>query len=500
MIFNIKVDDKYVCHIGLLSKLLMIDHVMISQSLTTTLIKKYVIDSNEYKEYYRKLDHLLNQSILKDAKLSENLAKMFNYHVKTQRKKIEDGVDIIIKNTNSFEETEQKFFEILDTFPMDKKPRFSNYLKDRKETRSILAYTYSTTFKRNPLVEELNFHVNNNIRMNIPLLGWLCILYTCDESQKKGLSLFPSINIEIASPEERGKKTALLLCGYVRDFSRVEKSHIKYLLSESDNIDIFIHTWDDLGNKNKNSDNYGVIWLDNNSGATDIDKLLEFYKPKKYLMENNYSMLESFSLVGKIEPIFLYYGQAKDDASKYIKSQLYSINRCCQLMEEYEEERGIKYDNVIKLRLDFLLEKFNLQEIQEDCNLDIIYFPSPLSSKHGHPCGGGGCTLCDKEKLKKSHDAHVNDFCDLWFYGKRDLLVKTCQMYHTCEDIMRRNHENNVNLYKSCLCDVKLPFVYLHRSNDIEKKIVCFYPERILREHLVNEICCSSDNICGEIK
>lgn len=500
MVLNIKVDDKYVCHIGLLAKLLMIDHVMVSQSLASTLVKKYVVESNEYKDYYSNMNRLIKKSISKDIKLADSLSDIFLHHVKTTRKKAEDGIDVVIKNTTSFEETEKKFYEALDSITMEKKPRFSNYLGDRKETRSILSYTFAITFKRNPLVEELNFHVNNNIRMNISLLTWLCILYTCDESQKKGLSLFPTVSIEESVPEKRGTKTAVLLCGYVRCFSRVSQSHLNHLTKHSENVDFFIHTWNELGKKAKNGVDYGRIWLDNKSGNTNIDELINFYKPKKHLMEDNYSLLSQFSLVGKIEPIFLYYGQAKDDASRYINSQLYSIHRCCQLMEEYEAEMGFKYDNVVKLRFDVLLEKFDFQRICEDCNLDIIYFPSPSASKHGHPYGGGGCTLCDKERLQKSHDVHTNDFCDLWFYGKRDLAVKACQIYTAAEDILRRYHNQNMKLIESCLRDVKMPFIYLHKSEDIEKKIVCFYPERILREHLVNEICCSSDNICGEIK
>jgi hypothetical protein len=294
-------------------------------------------------------------------------------------------------------------------------------------------------------------------------------------------------------------RTALLLCGYVRFFPRVMKSHLEKIMSIP-NLDIFFHTWDEIGYKNRKCGDFGKVWLDNKSPATDIEELVKFYKPKKYLMENNYKLLESFSLLPKLTPIFLYSGQAKDDASKYIKSQLYSIHKTCQLMEYYENETGIVYDNVIKLRFDYLLEKFDFEAIKNDCVDDILYFPSPSSSKHGHPGGGGGCLLCDKERMKKSHDAHSNDFCDLWFYGKRDLVVKACQSYLTCEEIMQKNHARNLEQMKEVMCDVKGDFVYIHRSDDLEKKMVCFYPERILREHLINEICCSSDKICGEIR
>lgn len=505
MVLNIKVDDKYICHIGVLAKLLMLEHVMISQSLISTLARKYVIDSPEYKDYYQKCDALINTAISRDIKLAENGHNMCLYHVSTQRKKIDDGTDILVRNATTFDDAQQRFFEQVDALNLPGKPKFCGYIRDRKETRSIISYTFALIYKRNPLIEELNFHVNNNIRLNIPLLAWLAILYTCDESQRKGLSLFPTVTIEPIDEQKptevdvTSNRTAVLLSGYVRHFSRNKKTHIEFLLNNP-NIDVFIHTWTDVGYKNRKCEQHGQIWIDNQSPMTNIDELISVYKPKAYLVEENANFLHTASLVGKLDKIFLHYGQAKDDASRYITSQLYTIKKCFSLMEEYEIENDFKYDVVIKMRFDFNIMKFDYPNILKDSLADIIYFPHAHSSSHSHPGGGGGCLKCDAEGMARKHDAHSNDFCDLWYFGKRSLMEKACTIYYHAENIMKSKHADNISRYLDTNHEEISPFVYIKNPSELENIIVCYYPERLLREHLISEICCSSLHICGELK
>ena len=135
------------------------------------------------------------------------------------------------------------------------------------------------------------------------------------------------------------------------------------------------------------------------------------------LVENNEDLLDSFSLSGKISPIFLYSGQAKDDATKYINSQLYSINAAYKLICEYEIEQGFKYDAIIKLRFDYNISHLNFTKIQEEIADDCMYFPHADCNSHKHAGGGGGCISCDK---LLAHDNHTNDLCDIWFYGNRE--------------------------------------------------------------------------------
>jgi hypothetical protein len=169
-------------------------------------------------------------------------------------------------------------------------------------------------------------------------------------------------------------------------------------------------------------------------------------------------------------------------------------------MEEYETQNNFRYTNVIKMRFDFELLKFDYVSIVRDCLEDIIYFPHIHSSEHAHPGGGGGCVKCDKERLARRHDAHSNDFCDLWYYGKRDLMEKACNVYYHAEEIMKKAHEDNCKFYKETVHEEKPPFVYIKDSEYLENKIVCYYPERLLREHLIAEVCCSSLHVCGELQ
>ena len=73
-----------------------------------------------------------------------------------------------------------------------------------------------------------------------------------------------------------------------------------------------------------------------------------------------------------------------------------------------------------------------------------------------------------------------------------------CNLYLYTFDILKKNHNRNIEIIDTLPNLKELPFIYL-KGNVIEKEIVCFYPERMLREHLENYHCKSSRNIKGKI-
>jgi hypothetical protein len=291
----------------------------------------------------------------------------------------------------------------------------------------------------------------------------------------------------------KNKRIAVLFSGYMRDYKYT--SHIPII--NSIYTDVFIHTWADTGFKNMKRHIDNNKWLLDDNKLIDFNLLIRQYCPVKISVENNRGKLNEFSLINKIDPIFLYSGQAKDDASKYINSQLYSLYMAYKLMCDYENEHNFKYDGIIRLRFDLNIVNIDWTGIFEDIDTNNMFFPHAACNNHKHCGGGGGCLSCDKNI---EHDKHTNDICDLWFYGKRDIVAIGCELYLNSLKILEENHEHNLQeLEKSKIYKKHGNFVYISHMIDIEEKFVCFYPERLLREIYKDIPCMSSKHLCGKL-
>jgi len=458
----IKANGKYSRHIALFAYLLQVDvHVAFSGDVLT----------HDLKEYYKRTSLVVRRESNYDLP-SYILENMHIPEVETS----EDSKDLNC-DCDCIADCEDAFFELIKEI-IDL-------------TDDALFESTITHFVKRPVNEaELVFHANNNTRRGITSFMWVCILLTCNETYNmnyrrmflQGLGEVPkSINTRIA----------VIFCGHVRHNKL--STHLPVI--NSPHTDIFVHTWTDHGYKNGKR-LIQKCWLDPNSEAVSEDYIRTKYKPIKMMVEDN--MLEKFSFADKISPIFVYAGQAKDDPSRYINSQLYSIKRAYEMVCDYEKEMGFKYDAVIRFRFDFAIANFDWTGILTDIkNSNTIYFPHGACNAHKHPGGGGGCLDCDKDI---EHERHTNDICDLWFYGHRDVVGRACLMYDNAFDMISEHHLRNIQQMAE---DGKYTehngYVYINSTNDIEHKYVCLYPERILRETLSGIWCKSSKRICGRI-
>lgn len=352
----------------------------------------------------------------------------------------------------------------------------------------MLESTISHIVKRDVNEKELRFHSENNKKLGINAFMWVCILNACAETAT--LAYRDTFLNAFKNMPKCRPRIAVLFSGYLRQNKHVSHAH----LINSPHVDIFVHTWKDKGFKNERR----LIersWLSDKASPISEETIKKQYGPKKMLVEDN--RLDSFSLAGKVSPIFLYSGQAKDDATRYINSQLYSISAAYGLMEQHEEEEGFRYDAIIRMRFDFNITNIDWNGILEDIKRDCVYFPHAGCNGHRHAGGGGGCLSCDGGH---EHKKHTNDICDIWFYGKRDLAARACQIYEIGLDIMIENHEANMKmLYEQKAYSEKDGFVYIASTRDIESRYVCFYPERMLREGLEGTACMSSRRMSGRI-
>ena len=155
---------------------------------------------------------------------------------------------------------------------------------------------------------------------------------------------------------------------------------IKNEIIDKHDIDIFVHTWN-KGNK---------------------DKILEHYKPKKYIIGDNKKILPRQ------------------------KSSLYSYMMVNNLRKEYEIENNIKYDGIILTRFDLIIK---INRRLDTYDMSKIYFPDnfKLSKDLGRDYYINNC--CILEWLIMSNSDNIDNFCK-FYYSYDKYFSKTLKKYN----------------------------------------------------------------------
>jgi hypothetical protein len=269
---------------------------------------------------------------------------------------------------------------------------------------------------------------------------------TASEYTLHGKKLYDAFEKEINLCEEKKLiskrqrtdiRIAILLSGHIR------KNHIIHGLIEnftSYKTDVFIHTWDNLGIKGSEMDLSAINDVQN--VKKEIDK---FPNVVKYEIENNAEYIESINGEDKNVIYFNY-----SSPEKFIKSQLYSINKCWNLLEEHIKDTDAKYDLVIRARFDFKFGEVNIDShlISEINNYDLIFFPNS-DGPHSHPDYASSCQICDKMYhslgMKYPHVfEHPNVVCDIFAYGSVSSMKKYCSLYNHYDKIAKKFEKKNL--------------------------------------------------------
>jgi hypothetical protein len=306
--------------------------------------------------------------------------------------------------------------------------------------------------------------------------------------------------------EKYGVYNRIAVCysGHVRSFEKNYKNLYNFFFKNI-NPDFFIHAWADYGFK-KNSDykDLNTVWFKEDNLSINKENLISLLNPKKIIVENFSSKKDYFEF-SKEKEMFYFLGQAKDNASKYINSQLYSINNSNFLKKIFEDENNFSYDLVIRMRFDLNLHKNvdleNLSDILYNIrkNEKIIYIANPINSHHGHPGGGGGCLKCIEQfsNLSFEKHVHVNDICDVIAISSSSNMDFYSDLYNHSKNIYNDNSVNNFyNIEQLKIEYVKVDNMYFicQFGDAIEKHCFCYYPEKLLRKYLedfilLNESC-----------
>ncbi|ATZ80608.1 hypothetical protein BMW23_0561 [Bodo saltans virus] len=142
-------------------------------------------------------------------------------------------------------------------------------------------------------------------------------------------------------------KIALCLSGLPR-FVEEAYTNIFENLIEPNNADVFLHTW-------------------TNDKSVEM-KIIDLYKPKKYLIESQREFLNTnMNHDVMLSSYARYY--LKENFTKMIYSSWYSVQQSNLLKEQYRLENDFTYDCVIRARFDTI---FNQKVDCKNSNLDII--------------------------------------------------------------------------------------------------------------------------------
>jgi hypothetical protein len=320
-----------------------------------------------------------------------------------------------------------------------------------------------------------------SIKMNIMTL--LLILRFHTEGVNLGLDQYFIDNILESKYTNPGiPNIAVIFSGYTRNYIERSVSHINFLVNNP-YIDIFMHVWTDLGHKYESK-------LEKINPADLIAK----YKPKEFASEFVWNKLKpDFSLIGKLNPIFLDNSQDKADATQYVNANLYSIKKTYELIQLYESVNHFEYNGIIKWNFDTDVSSLNMMEFWEDICKPSLYFRK-------------GCELCDRDKCvnhANNLNSHKNNLDTSWYYGNRELMGQALTLYLDAFTIAQTNQIKNMQNLANVEYFQELDFIYLYKPIEsqfnLNTIILCYHPHFLMKYHLNLITCKTAKHISGNI-
>lgn len=164
-------------------------------------------------------------------------------------------------------------------------------------------------------------------------------------------------------------KIAICFSGAIRSFDECISSTMKYLISNFDNPDIFLHMWT-FNETNSTDINYNFKWRKDTSS---IDNILSVLNPKKYVIEEYTNLSEELIKKSSMVDMNLFDTDDKKNYGFNCCSMYWKILKSFELAEEYMEENNFEYDLVIRARLDFIWEDYIRQSDFVNTLNNVIY-------------------------------------------------------------------------------------------------------------------------------
>lgn len=299
---------------------------------------------------------------------------------------------------------------------------------------------------------------------------------------------------EIADCDERRRigfspaKIAVLICGHLRNQNIVKDLRI---ISEKYNVDTFVYSWDNFGHKGTETN------LDDKVDPDKIRKEIERIPGiKSYKIENNKEFLLK---IKKETENTIYFNYSSPEI--FIKSQLYTIAKTYELMEDYSIKNNVKYDLVLKARFDLSIPKFDLRKETTELVRDnkVILIPKD-SDGHAHP-HFGHCPVCHEmyynRKMTIPHIfPHVGVICDIWALGNQKSMKDYCSMYYHYDEILKKHTNETLKfLEENEIGYKKEGNVYYFGHHEAIYYSYASFPENIIPLHLRNYMLLTTNDL-----
>ena len=339
-------------------------------------------------------------------------------------------------------------------------------------TQDQLSELYQKYLHRQPLGTDTRAHLNKS--------------YEAFERELSSCEEYLRIQGLIEQVNNTENKIAILLSGHIRGNAILDALVNKL---KKYNFDVFIHTWDNFGFKGKETN------LDDKTSRDAIsNEVKKIPNVRKLLIENNKQFIKKLP-----QPEHTYFNFSSPEP--FIKSQLYSIHKSHELMEEYKRETGITYKAVFKFRFDTRIDHFSITPtiLEEINNHDIIFTSDDGAHIHHDSGSGAGCMVCNKMyydfKLRDVHVfEHSNIICDFYAYGSEKAMKTYCSMHSIYESYIKKYEEINfksLEKFKNNLKQTDNGYTLkikpgLNQDGHIKSfyYFYCSYPERILKDLL----------------
>ena len=187
-------------------------------------------------------------------------------------------------------------------------------------------------------------------------------------------------------------KVAICISGQLRTWEHCYQSWIKLVdkiknhpsfIGKNVEFDYFFHIWDFNTIPN-------IIWwekyekLGNVKTTTlvpqeEIEKVINIFNPKKYLIEGQVVSLSREKITDEITTSLTANKIPIKTHVSWTTSQLYSIMRCAFLKREYEIENNFEYDACVRMRFDLSFDDANITYLTND-------FVKPIKEKTIYAC------------------------------------------------------------------------------------------------------------------
>lgn len=241
-------------------------------------------------------------------------------------------------------------------------------------------------------------------------------------------------------------KIAVCLKGQLRSGISASKSILNYLYECVGDFDVFFHSWDITSNKrgdnsivtSRNIRKTEYRWIKayntikvNNS---DWQDLIRIYNPKKYEIENYTTYLDTI------------------DSKNIQYDSFYSFWKTLQLKNQYETETNIKYDYILSIRFDMVINhicsvKETIKNIENSINPSFYAY------------GVSDILLLDSLSSKKI-ESYINP--------NGSFKTDNDDYYTNFLDFLTNNIGNNVSIGRNELLEkIKIPFSYYTVGKEI---------------------------------